>query len=334
MNRNDATTQRVRDAVHLHGAVASWRLVVGLGALFLLATCQKDEENPYANLTWPTEIPNPETLPQNNFAWLHQKIFRPVCANSGCHDGTFEPEYRTISSTYNSLVYQPAISNDSAYTYTYRVLPGDADHSLLYARLTINIPNTSGIMPLEVDGESDWFANETLYIQKIHDWIEGGALDMFGNAPSLGNLEPQVSGFLAFPPGNTTTPYPRGTDPGVQPIEVPAAGVDLWFEFDDDSTAAASLAYNKIKVSTSQFDFDAAPEQDLVISGPILALNFSNTAGSFTHKASVDLSGYAVGSYLFVRAYVNDGDHAANTEIPSDGTGEPMLSYFTLLIVP
>lgn len=302
--------------------------------VLLLAACKKEEDNPYEGLTYPSEIPNPENLPPDNFAWLHQKIFRPTCANSGCHDGTFEPEYRTISSTYNSLVYHPVISNDSLGTYTYRVLPGDADHSLLYARLTIAIPNTSGMMPLEVDGGSDWYDNDTYYIQKIRDWIEAGAKDMFGNAPSLGNLEPQVSGFLAFPAGNTTDPYPRGSDPGVQPIEVPAGNVDLWFEFDDDSTAAISLTYNKVKVSTSQFDFDAAPEQDLLISGPIIALNFSNTAGTFTHKAALNLGGYSVGTYLFVRAYVNDGDHPSNTEVPSDGTGEPMLSYFTLLIVP
>ena len=303
-------------------------------SVLLLAACKKEEDNPYAGLTYPSEIPNPENLPPDNFAWLHQKIFRPTCANSGCHDGTFEPEYRTISSTYNSLVYHPVISNDSMGTYTYRVLPGDADHSLLYARLTIDIPNTSGMMPLEVDGDSDWNDNDTYYIQKIRAWIEAGANDMFGNPPSLGNLEPQVSGFLAFPSGNTTDPYPRGTEPGVQPIEVPAGNVDLWFEFDDDSTAATGLTYNKIKVSTSQFDFDAVPEQDLVITGPIIALNFSNTAGTFTHKASVDLSSHPVGTYLFARAYVNDGDHASNTEVPSDGTGEPMLSYFTLLVVP
>ena len=300
----------------------------------LFFACSKDPENPFSNLDRPSSNPDPQDLPPGNFAWLHQKIFKPTCANSGCHDGTFEPEYRTISSTYNSLVYHPVISNDSLHTYTYRVLPGDADHSLLYARLTMFIPNTSGQMPLEVDPNGDWNPNAATYIQKIRDWIQGGAKDMFGNSPTLGNLAPQVTGFLAFPAGNTSTPYPRGTDPGVQPIEVPAANVDLWCAFSDDSTAANALLYNKIKVGTSQFAFSTTPEQDLQITGPISALDFSNVAVPFTHKASLNLSAYPVGTFLFVRVYVNDGDHAANTEVPSDGTAEPMLSYFRLKIVP
>lgn len=301
--------------------------------ILLLAACKKDA-NPYTDLTWPVSVPDPENLPQDNFAWLHQKVFRPTCANSGCHDGSFEPEYRTIGSAYNSLVYHPVISNDSMGTYIYRVLPGDADHSLLYARLTMDIPNTSGQMPLEYDVNGDWQPNSAFYIQKIRDWIEGGAKDMFGSSPSLGNLEPQVIGFLAFPSGNTTTAYPRATGSGVQPIEVPAGAVDLWFSFTDDSTAVTALTYNTYKLGTSQFDFDALPEQSLNMSSSITASDFGNSSATFTHKAALNLSGYAAGTYLFVRVYVNDGDHTANTEVPDDGTGEPMLSYFTLKITP
>ena len=225
------------------------------------------------------------------------------------------------------------ISNDAGLTYTYRVLPGNVSLSLLHARLTTFIPNTSGQMPLEYDPMGDWAANSTYYIQQIDDWINAGAKDMFGNSPTLGNLEPQVTGMMAFPAGNTTLPYPRGTGSGVQPIEVPAAGVDLWFSISDDSTAANAITYNKLKISTQQFDFSSVPEQDLVISGPINGLDFSNASTTFTHKAALSLGAYPVGSYLFVRVYINDGDHTVNTEIPDSGTGAPMLSSFTLLFV-
>ena len=47
-----------------------------------------------------------------SFSALHNNIFYPTCANSGCHDGTFEPDFRTIESAYNSLVYHPVIKND------------------------------------------------------------------------------------------------------------------------------------------------------------------------------------------------------------------------------
>ena len=36
-----------------------------------------------------------------SFAALHNNIFSTTCANSGCHDGTFEPDFRTIESSYN-----------------------------------------------------------------------------------------------------------------------------------------------------------------------------------------------------------------------------------------
>ena len=38
----------------------------------------------------------------------------PTCANSGCHDGTFEPDFRTVGSSWNTLVNHPVIANDAA----------------------------------------------------------------------------------------------------------------------------------------------------------------------------------------------------------------------------
>ena len=92
--------------------------------LLVFAACKK-EENPFEQLEHSSPNPPSEALPQDNFAWLHQRVFRPVCANSGCHDGTFEPEFRSVGSAYNSLVYAPVIANDPGNSFTYRVLPGD-----------------------------------------------------------------------------------------------------------------------------------------------------------------------------------------------------------------
>ena len=312
---------------------STYLLLIAFGALTVLS-CSKDDDNPYDAIEYPSPNPDLEDIPQNNFAYLHQKIFRPTCANSGCHDGTFEPEFRTISSTYNSLVLQPAISNDLNNTYTYRVQPEDANLSLLYGRLTIFLPNSSGIMPLEVDQGSDWLENETQYIQAVESWINGGALDMFGNAPGVGNLEPQVNGFLAFPNGNTTTPYSRSVGVGVLPIEVPADNIDLWISIDDDSTGNGNIGYNKLKISTDAFDFDGLPEIDLQTGNTINAEDFTGATIPFDRKADVDLSVYTEGTYLYCRVYLDDGDHSGPTEIPNDGTTSPMRDYFTLLIVP
>lgn len=309
------------------------RLAYLLALIVLAFIGCKKEENPFDQLEHSSPNPPSEALPPDNFAWLHQRIFRPVCANSGCHDGTFEPEFRSIGSAYNSLVFAPVIANDPGNTFTYRVLPGNAQMSFLHERLTTFVPNTSGIMPLETDGP-DWPQNHQLYIDAITSWIQNGAPNMFGQPPSLGNLEPQVTGFLVLPAGNTSSPYPRGTDPGVQPIEVPAANVDLWFAFTDDETASSGLSYNKVKVASSVLGFATVPEVTVTTGPTMSGPEFSGGSTTFTHKASLDLSTYSSGTLLFVRVYVEDGDHDGPTEVPNDGTGSPMLDYFTLKIVP
>ena len=300
---------------------------------FMLFACSKEQVNPYDELAHTSPNPSAENLPQDNFAWLHQRVFRPTCANSGCHDGHFEPDFRTIASAYNSLVYAPVINNDPQETFTYRVLPGNANLSFLHERLTEFVPNTSGIMPLETVG-TDWPTNQAAYIAAITQWIQSGAKDMFGASPSLGNREPQVTGMLAFTPGSTSNPFPRGTDPGIQPIEVTGGSIDLWFAFSDDSTSSQSLSYNKVKVSTVLGGFALVPEQALTTNSTLNGPDFGNSTTTFTHVATLDLSTYAPGALLFVRAYVNDGDHADNTEVPNDGTTSPMLDYFTILVNP
>lgn len=309
----------MRSAIHTTAAL-----------LLVLVACKK-EENPFAQLEHRSPNPPSEALPQDNFAWLHQRVFRPVCANSGCHDGTFEPEFRSIGSAYNSLVLAPVIANDPGETFTYRVVPGDPAASFLHERLTVFVPNTSGMMPLETDGP-DWPENHVQYIDAITSWIQSGAKDMFGNPPTVGDLEPQVTGFLVFPHGSTNGAYPRGEGEGVQPIEVPAANVDLWFPFADDGTPASELGHNTMRIATSLLGFATVPELPLATDASMNGPDFGGSSTVFTHKGDLDLSGYAPGTLLFVRVYVDDGEHDGPTGIPDDGTGPPMVDYFTLRI--
>ncbi|MCB0617591.1 MAG: hypothetical protein KDC43_21545, partial [Saprospiraceae bacterium] len=101
--------------------------------------------------------------------------FRPTCANSGCHDGTFEPDFRTVQSTFHTLVNHPIVKNDPQGTFSVRVKPGDVGASLLIARLTYDIDGNSGTMPLIVEPDSDWLEKKEQYIQDIKDWIAAGA---------------------------------------------------------------------------------------------------------------------------------------------------------------
>tara|TARA_B100000683_G_scaffold170534_1_gene164297 strand:+ start:5746 stop:6705 length:960 start_codon:yes stop_codon:yes gene_type:complete len=304
-------------------------------AIVFLDSCKKDVAiNPFDDPSIQAPVVNTDSvnLEPNSFAYLHKNIFKPTCSNSGCHDGTFEPDFRTIYSSYNTLVYHPLISNNAAGTFTYRVMPGNADLSVLHERLINFIPNSSGIMPLAVDQGSDWEEKETEYIQNIKDWINDGAKDIYGNIPSLGNLHPKGIGIVAFQSGTTSNPYVRlgGSN---APIEVPASNIDVWFALDDDQTAASQMQFNKYKLNDSPYYFTEVGYGDLQIESAITEDDLWGSPTSFTHKASLDLSTFSVGTYLYLRVYVQDEDHPNPVEFPNDGSHQSMLAYFTLKVI-
>lgn len=307
---------------------------------FCCLSCRKDAPvNPYDAVVRPAENDNPDAddLPVGSFAWLHARVFKPTCANSGCHDGTFEPEFRTITSSYQSLVNHPVIANDPGNTFSYRVVPGNAGLSFLHERLTTFVPNTSGIMPLDTEPDSDWPSNRDMYIQKITDWINDGARDIYGQpAPSPGiNAKPVVYGLAVFPHGNTTTPYPReqGSPLGLGSILVPAGLVDVWiFPFDDNALTTGFESIS-LKASVNVSDFGSSPPVPFTLSGPILALLLDNSPAQFSYKATLDLSDAASGETWFLRTYLDDGVQPALTEIPNDASLYIWYLIFSLKII-
>ena len=87
--------------------------------VLILASCSEDSKqvkNPYDNQEPENAdgvvVNADKDLDPNSIAALHKDIFKPTCANSGCHDGNFEPDFRTIESSYNTLVNQPIVKND------------------------------------------------------------------------------------------------------------------------------------------------------------------------------------------------------------------------------
>lgn len=169
-----------------------------LGVL-VFSACKKSASpaNPFDDpKNKPPQTNNSDTLlPLDNFAGLHQRIFKPTCSNSGCHDGTFEPDFRTIESSYATMVNQPIIKNNPSGTFQLRVVPGNANASVLHERIVRDIDGISGIMPLSVDPNSDWLAKKAEYIAAIVAWINAGARDMFGNPPTNGPANPRIGGW-------------------------------------------------------------------------------------------------------------------------------------------
>ncbi len=293
--------------------------------------CKKNEiENPYNGYSTPKLYDEPvlASLPTSNFGYLHATIFKPTCANSGCHDGAFEPDFRTITSSYNNNVYHNVLTNNPAGDFTYRVKPGDAALSLLHERLLVALPNTSGIMPA-VSG-SEWAANKSKHIKAVKDWINAGAKDMYGNAPTIGNPNPVVTGFNAYANNATSSPYSRAPGAGILPILIPRSNIDLWFSIDDDATAATSMTVNQIKVDSAMFEFDTITAASMSVSSGFTANDFSGSPTTFTHKYDFDASVYPPNTLLFIRVYVQDANHTSPAENPSDGSSRPTIYLFTL----
>ena len=304
---------------------------------FVFQACKKDGEiNPYdnPNLNSPEDTTTNYFPDATAFQALHSNIFIPTCANSGCHDGAFEPDFRTIESSYNTLVYQPVIKNDNGNTYDFRVKPSNSDKSILYKRLIEDIDGISGIMPLsaEYNAEHYWFDHKEEYIQNIKDWIDNGAKDMFGNLPLQPNNIPEMRGAIAFVTGQNiplSREMPRGT------IYVPSSAnsIDLWFSVHDDILTSNELSYNKIKFSTNLFNFENKPEFPLeVITPPKNETGYYlSTTDDFYHKYTLDMSTFNLGDIVFIKIYVKD-DVNPVTEIPSNGSDYNIVKHFTFTV--
>ena len=76
----------------------NWMLVAVI--ILLVSSCKKDDapENPYDNIDYSNNSGNDTVLDPASIAGLHKNIFVKRCANPGCHDGTFEPDFRTVQS--------------------------------------------------------------------------------------------------------------------------------------------------------------------------------------------------------------------------------------------
>ncbi len=265
----------------------------------------------------------------NSIVGLHYNIFAPTCANSGCHDGTFEPDFRSIESAYNTLVNHPIIKNNPAGDYSVRVKPGDAGKSVIWLRLNEDIDGQSGIMPLVVDPDSDWEEKKGDYLKNIKNWIDGGAKDMFGNAPLDGNLQPAMRGLAAFANGNLLA---RKSGDGYVIVPAGTQTIEIWVALYDDSTDPDKLLHNKAKFATSLNDFSNALEKSMSIQTPIVENGYFGEPVSYYHKVNLDVSGYQADTRVFMRVYVKDPSLSQITEIPGAGSNTYTKEYFSFLI--
>ncbi|MFN8285297.1 MAG: hypothetical protein U0V74_01015 [Chitinophagales bacterium] len=291
----------------------------------IVQSCKKDSplpHNPYDDIVRDDTTANEIPVDSLTITYVHKKLLATRCALPGCHVGNFEPDFRTPQSSFSTLVYAPIVKNNAANDFKYRVIPFDTAYSVLYERITnCCFVNINDRMPQDNIGT----ALPDSSIKLVAQWIMHGARDMFGNVPEFPNAEPTIVGYLAASTdlqtfySNTrldSVPY----NPFVLPVSVSSFYVG--FQVQDDSTALNMLQFNKLKISTNADDFSSAT---------VVPAVFFNLGGQQAWIATVNPTSMPVGDTLFMRYYVNDGDHPSNTEFPRTESPFPYKSYWSFI---
>ena len=306
----------------------------GIVCLMVLHSCKKPNEtvphNPYDDIHRDDTTAYGIPLDSLTITYVHKKVLSTRCALPGCHEGHFEPDFRTPQSSFSTLVYAPINKNNTAATYTYRVIPRDTSHSVLYARITNccfvtqndRMPQDNIGVPLPDSS-----------INLIASWIMHGSRDMFGNVPKLPNKEPTINYYAAFDTISLVPPFAfptkrydtiRLSGIGYNPFVVPVNKSVFYFAVivTDDSTAQGSLLVNKLKISTHADDFTAATQ---------LTCNYINYGGFSAWLTAVPMNSLPTGDTLYMRYYVNDGSHANNTEFPRTDMVYPYKTFWSFI---
>jgi len=298
--------------------------------LIFVNSCKKDPvpHNPYDDIIHGNNT-TPIPPDPNSIVGIHANILKTRCAKSGCHDGNFEPDFRTVESSYATLVYHKVKKNSLDAKYTFRVVPYDTSRSALYARLTrCNYASTSGCdrMPQDIIG----VPLEQALINNIVYWISHGAKDMFGNVPSYPNTEPKILYYYATDPTyklNYGADTNRMNNVFYNPFYMPNnKTLNLLFFVSDDSTAVSAMQVNTVKISTKADDFSSA------LSYPATYI-YVNASTQF-HLATINTGTLPNSDTLFMRYFVNDGDHPVNTQFPTNNLVFQYKTYWSFFVKP
>jgi hypothetical protein len=292
--------------------------------LLLGISCKKETPeppNPYDDIVYPTDSVPTDTVNPNSITGIHRNILQVKCNNPGCHDGTFEPDFRTVQSAWSTLLYHPVVKNDAGNTYTYRVVPYDLGASMLYRRLTVDDPQ---LQQMPATGQYLTPAEQA----QVEAWIMGGAPDPNGHIATLPNEEPVIVGYLAL---NANDQRIDTTENRVDSVYYNPFYVDhgvtlkIVVLVTDDSTAAGQLQVNTLKFSTQKDNFVGATS---------LPTFFLNIPGYQVWILQFNTNILTPNTTYFMRYYVNDGDHPQPTEFPRNETEDGYKTYWALHVKP
>ena len=290
---------------------------------FFLVSCTEDDLplNPYDGIDYSDTTLVIDTLSSTSFVKLHRDVLGPSCNVMGCHDGSFEPDFRTVQSSYNTLVYHPILKNNLDETFTYRVVPGDTANSVLHERLTnCCFVNTNDRMPQDNIGNA--LPQEDL--DKVANWILDDAKDITGSIPNEPNNLPNIKYYyVTNATYDSTYSDNREDDVFYKPFLMPAnKQVNFIFRVTDDNTNAGAMLVNELSISEYQDNFTNSID--------VTAQIFESTYHVWI--LSFDTSILEVGKTYFFRYTINDGENAENTIYPNNQTSYVYKSMWSFTV--
>ena len=300
-------------------------ILAASGFLFLtvlVMSCSDDleVENPFDNVDYGDEGPGIEELDPFTITSIHRDIFQARCALPGCHDGNFEPDYRTVQSAYSTLVYHPIIKNNAENQFTYRVVPFEPDQSVLLERLTnCCFVNQDDRMPQDNIG----VPLDDELINRIRVWIENGAPDIFGTIPELPNTSVRILFFIAINQALDSI-YSENRIGEFGSFMLPRNEVvNMVVGWLDDKTPISELTNNRIEVST---------QPTFLSTTAINSEYFDFDEGGEFWITSINTADFMTNQIYYFRTYSNDGTQEEDTEFPNDDLPRAYTTFFSFFI--
>lgn len=281
--------------------VLAWCLLLGL------SSCKVEDEdaaeNPFAQEQQGGGEPA-EKIDSASIEGLHQTLFRVKCANPACHDGTFEPDFRTVESTYATMLWHGTVKPDpdTVRNLRYRVVPFEPDSSWLWERLTTNDTVNLGRMP------SNGLRLPAADLANVRKWIENGARDRFGKVMQRPNFPPHVPWHLIFD-NDSTRLWEQRSNGWASPFLVrQGQTMRFWMYVEDDSTAIRDLRDNVIKVSADRKEFTSAQSHNGAV---------AQMWGRDWWYFQIPTAGLEKGKVYYYRYFTRDPKQTRVTEIPT-----------------
>lgn len=304
-------------------------LVYSISTIFVCVqflSCSKETLpiNPFDDNSNDTNIIDTNQYDPYSIFSIHKDIFKPTCANSGCHDGNFEPDFRTVESSYYGLVNVTPIKSDLSSDFPSRVVPGNASKSMLLQRMTVDLNGNSGIMPLALEPKSTYNIHKSEYLQRITKWINDGARDLAGNSPTSPNFPPSIQG-VQFIQGNNLL-----TRQGIYEAANADAGLNtiVYFAIVDDGLDQKELKNCSINMSTNPDTFNIANEKALN-AGPEKIMNGLNGQPiKYWYNYDMQTSSSIPLDVLWIRITLTDDKQTV--QLPNQNSMFSIKKYFAI----